>query len=385
MAYRFFISFITWSIFQTYWGMWLAGKGFGPFQIGVVVGISLIARSIAAGLIFPILNGSRSLHQITSTLPWIVAICAALYCLVDGFGLLLLASLMFGLSFPILLPLYDTSATVGARRGLFKYGPMRAFGSAGFIFGTVLTGWLVAFWGSDILANMLFLSCLLLAALGLFPSKGSDVLDVCGAGLRDVAILLTNCRFVATLLIASLVQASHAAYFTFASPHLLTFAPINVIPLALVIAPVAELIMFLLARDRLENFGVRNLFRIGIATSVIRWGLSGLTDDWIIFSASQVLHAGSFAVTHLAFALYVRDHIDLGKQASAYSLYSAIAMGLATALLTVLAGWLMQYSVAATFSAMGLCAASAALLLRLVPTHADKPVTYASHLDRTSV
>ncbi|MGZ0067379.1 MFS transporter [Microbacterium arborescens] len=75
------------------------------------------------------------------------------------------------------------------------------------------------------------------------------------------------------------------------------------------------------------SFGYRALFALGAIVAAARWVLLAFATDWPLFALSQVLHAGSYATTHIAFAMYVRHRVAIEDQPAAQGLYASLAMG----------------------------------------------------------
>lgn len=366
---RFLTFFLSWAVFQSYWGLWLAHRGFSVAEIGAALSCSLIARAVTVAVIFPVLNRHATLLQLSRIVPWLATAAAVPYLAVGGFPLLLMISAVFGLIYPIMLPLNETIATVAARRGLLAYGPTRALGTAGFMLGTLVAGWLSAALGPETLSYALIGACLLTAVAGFFHPVHADALAVRGSGTRGFGVLLHNRGFLACLLIAVLIQGSHAAYYAFAAIRIEEVATSAAVPLILVVAPLSEFVLFSLARGRVERVGIRALFAIGAVVAVVRWLLLAVAQDAVVLTASQLLHAGSYATTHLAFTLFVRDRLDVEVQGAAQGWYAALVMGVGMAAFTFIAGLQLGLGFATTMITMAIVALLSLLVLPLVPPH----------------
>ncbi|KIC57887.1 hypothetical protein RM52_07275 [Microbacterium hominis] len=345
-------------MFQSYWGLWMASRGFAPIEIGTAVAGSLVGRAIGVGVLYPWLNRHATLLRLARVLPWLIVAAALPYLFVNGFGMLVAVSIVFGVTYPLLLPLNETIATSAARQGLLQYGPTRSLGSFGFMLGTVAAGWLVSGLGAGVLTGSLIAACLLTAVTGLLPVAASSALEVRGTGISGVGTLIRRRAFVACLVAASIIQGSHAAYYSFGAIRASELVSPVLVPLVLVLAPVSEFVMFASARRRVESVGVRTLLVAGAAIAAGRWAaLAVLADGWG-FAFSQILHAGSYAATHLAFNMFVRDQIDPSEHAAAQGLYASVAMGLAMAMFTFVAGLVAPAGLGAAFavmSAVALC------------------------------
>ncbi|PPG68068.1 hypothetical protein C5C31_10315 [Rathayibacter rathayi] len=365
---RFLTFFMTWAVFQSYWGLWLAHRGFSTSEIGLAIGCSLMARAVTVALIYPAVNRHATLLRLSRIVPWAVTAAAIPYLFMAGLPMLLIMSTAFGLIYPIMLPLNETLATVAAKRGLLVYGPTRALGSLGFMIGTLAAGWLTSALGADVLAPTLIGSCLLMAIVGIVQPRDEEALRICGSGACGFADLAHDRTFLLSLTIAALIQGSHAAYYSFGAIRVGELAPPAAVPFLLVLAPVSEFALFSLARRRVEGLGVRTLFAVGSAIATTRWLLLAFAESWPLLALSQLLHAGSYATTHLAFTVYVRDRVGVEVQGAAQGLYASLAMGLSTALLTVIAGHIIGASFELALFTMSVVSLAGILLVPLIRT-----------------
>ncbi|WP_292767427.1 MFS transporter [Microbacterium sp. UBA3486] len=360
--------YVSWAVFQSYWGLWLAERGFSLSEIGTAVACSLMARTLTVAVIYPALNRHATLLRLSRIVPWVITAAAIPYLFVVGFPMLLAVSIVFGLIYPIMLPLNETVATVAARQQLLPYGPTRALGSAGFMVGTLIAGWLSSALGPEVLVYALIGSCLLAAVIGIIHPREAEALSVRGSGTRGFANLFHDRAFLACLAIAILVQGSHAAYYSFGAIRAGEITTPLMVPFLLVLAPLSEFILFSLARRRFEGFGYRTLFALGAIVAAVRWVLLAFAGNWLVFALSQVLHAGSYATTHIAFTMYVRDRVAIEDQSAAQGLYASLAMGLGTAVLTFVAGLQVGASFTTALLSMAVAALASLLFLPMIRT-----------------
>ena len=94
---------------------------------------------------------------------------------------------------------------------------------------------------------------------------------------------------------------------------------------------------------------------------IIRWCLTGASDDLSVLLIVQTLHAFTFGATHLGAVHYIGANIPAELSATAQSLYAAVVMGLAMGTMMILAGHLYGNFGAGAFywvamlSAAGIC------------------------------
>ena len=200
----------------------LSGRGLHAEEIGIVLAASTAIRVLAGPAVGHMADRQRR-HTLTLCACSLVAAVAGLgYVTVRGFSGLLLVALVQAAMLAPIVPLSDALATTAARRSEtgegtpFQYGWLRAAGSAAFIVGTMLSGWRASGTG---LASIVWFSGTLLgiggaAALLLpkIPSAPTLSNHLSGSTTRDWASLLQIPAFRLLLIIAALVEGSHALH-----------------------------------------------------------------------------------------------------------------------------------------------------------------------------
>lgn len=56
MRVQFFLFFLTWTTFVSYWAPIFSSRGFDSGRIGVSITVSLVARALAVAILFPLVN-----------------------------------------------------------------------------------------------------------------------------------------------------------------------------------------------------------------------------------------------------------------------------------------------------------------------------------------
>jgi PPP family 3-phenylpropionic acid transporter len=100
---------------------------------------------------------------------------------------------------------------------------------------------------------------------------------------------------------------------------------------------------------------------IGGAT---RWLALGWSSDISLLFTVQILHACSFAATHLAMTQYITQKVPDQLTASAQALYDAIAMGALMGISMTLAGGLYAHIGGKAFWAMAVLSICSGVVLK---------------------
>ncbi|MEU6970466.1 MFS transporter [Kitasatospora aureofaciens] len=364
LSARFFLFFLTWSSYLSYWGVWLLASGFGPTEVTAIITAGLVSRSISIAVVFPMLCRTIPLRRLSQLLAWTATALSPLYLTDPQFGSMLVVSVLVGISYPLLMPLSETLATIGAANGQVDYGSVRYFGSAGFLFGLCVSGVVGRLAGSGALVGVFVVGCLLLAVADLVSPVGFPTVTTVASGGR--VRLLRNRVYTLGLGSSVLLQGAHAAYYAFGAEYFsrLGVSSINV-SLMLALAVGCELLLFKYAGPLLGGYPVPVLFAAAAAISVLRWGLLAVPMPLAFVVLTQTLHAGTFALTHLAHARCVQSHVPEDLWPNAQALYAGLAIGLGVAAVTAVTGPLYTASPHWAFLAMAVVCLPCFLLVRL--------------------
>jgi len=356
--------FATVGILLPYWPVWLQAHGLGAGEIGALLGVVLWLKVLVSPLIAQAADARRARRRFMVGLSALALAGYAGIALSDALWGLLVLALLGGVALAAILPLGD--ATVLAQvyaRGL-DYGRLRLWGSIAFILTSVGLGHLVGFAGVDLVLWALLASlCLLTLSAAALPAEvagggaGTEVDAPAGGAIR---YLLRRPVFLIFVLTISLNQASHAALYGFATLHWRA-AGIDDGTIGLLWAEgvVAEIALFSLSNRVLRRFGIANLMLIAALAGVVRWFAMGASAALPVLIAVQALHGLTFGAGHLAAMHFIARAIPPQMTATAQSLNSALAGGIATGLSLLLAGWLYDLIAGRAFLAMVLLAAAA--------------------------
>ena len=162
------------------------------------------------------------------------------------------------------------------------------------------------------------------------------------------------------LVLLTLHQVAHGPYYAFFSVHLEAHGFSSLVIGSLwSLGVVAEMAAFWWG-GRLEGrFGLRWLLGAAFLLTPVRWLLLSLPPTGAVLVASQLGHAATFALAHLAGIQLVQANVPSESIRKAQALYSGLTFGLGMVIGTALAGPLYgavggtgSFLVAAVFSAV---------------------------------
>jgi PPP family 3-phenylpropionic acid transporter len=358
LAFFYAAVFAMIGIHIPFWPVWLAAKGLGPAEIGVIIAASLGTKVIFNPLIAHAADRRGQRRPIMVMLAALSFVAFALFGWTDGFWQILLVSIVFFAVWSPLMPLGESLAMLsgqgGARQGGRKeldYGRVRLWGSLSFIAGAVGAGTLLAAHPPEIIYWILLTTLALVAAVTLaLPAT----LAPATSGGRFAAIeVLRDSRFRLFLAATALIQASHSVYYGFGTLNWQAQGySETVIGWLWAEGVIAEIILFAFGARLVGGMGPAKLIALGGLAGAVRWSVTGLTPGLGILVVMQALHAFTFAATHLGAIYFISRRVPPALSASAQGLYSAMVMGLALGLAMLLSGKLFALYGAGAYQAM---------------------------------
>ncbi len=170
--------------------------------------------------------------------------------------------------------------------------------------------------------------------------------------------------FIAVVVVGALVQASHGALYAIGTLHWLnTGISESVIGLLWAQGVVAEVMLFAFGFWLMRKMGVRGLLWLAVVGGSIRWIVMGFPIDIAGLFGLQMLHAFTFAATHLAMTQYITHKVPDQLTASAQTFYDALAMGAFMGVTMTLAGIFYNVMEGQVFWLMALLSIAAGLVL----------------------
>lgn len=342
--------------------VWFAAKGLDERTIGALLAFATVMRVAVAPF------GTRAADHFgrpREAIMLATACCAlamtALGAASSTPGLFVLYALAAA-SAATALPLIESYALRGlAERGR-AYGPVRLWGSAAFIAGTLATGVLLAWmapvhiiWVLAGVYGFAALAALRLNALA--PAKANP-------GERPRARrLLRDPVLLAIIAASGLIQGSHALLYGFGS---LQWSAAGLSGLSIgalwSIGVLAEIVLFAASGRFPPALGPLVLMAIGAIGATLRWGAMAFDPPAAWLPALQCLHALSFGATHLGAVALVARLAPPGLSATAQGLL-ATGNGIAMAMAMASAGLLQTRFGAAAYAVMALMSAASGVLL----------------------
>ena len=361
----------------------LSKRDLGPEVLGVVLAAATAARLVAGPLAGRLADRLAAPRAVLSVCAAWAALAGLAFLPVRGLSALLAASLLQACALAPIVPIADALSLASSAPTLwstvkprsFDYGWVRGAGSAAFIIGVVLGGRIIGRVG---FGAIVFLNAALLAVAALLafwvpnriasrPGRDAPRRSVSRGG---IGALLRMPAFRRLLLVAALVQGSHAMHDAFAVIRWQAAAiDPSVIGLLWSEGVAGEiLVFFVVGPPMLNRLGPARSAMLAAAAGVVRWAAMARATKVALIASVEPLHGFTFALLHLACMHLIRESVPARLAATAQTVYATLGIGLATALLTLCSGLLYARLGAGGFWVMsGLCAVAVPLSRNLQP------------------
>jgi PPP family 3-phenylpropionic acid transporter len=308
----YFLFFVGLGIYSPAFPRWLEANGIRGFELGLVAATSPVMGLVSPALLGFLADRSGRRRAVVVGTTALAALSVAVLALVSsrgspGFALTLTCVGVFAF---FRAPMGSLADTIALESGA-PYGPLRLWGSLGFLLAAVLAGRYLEPTSRALLFGIAAaLGMAGLAAL-LLPARVPVVRGTEGVVVPKVsALALVRREPVLQLLFvcALLIESAHSAYDLCYSFHLRDegFSP-QVVGVLWGIGVLAEVAFFLVSQRLLARFDAGLLLVAGAAAIAVRLGFMAQAHGLWTLVALQSLHALTFGATWTALMQLVRE------------------------------------------------------------------------------
>jgi MFS transporter, PPP family, 3-phenylpropionic acid transporter len=354
--------FLSIGVFVPFWPVWLQSQDLSAGDIGLLLGSGTVLKIIGSPIIARLVDRSGARRKAIIILSLLSLAAVALFFVAEGYLALFAATVILAFFFSPLVPLSDNLTLMAAASGKVDYGRVRLWGSVAYAVAAILGGiWLQGksedwiLWLVFGTTALIFASSLLLPKVATSAVKATSQSQMSPVPPMPILPLLRSRIFWMFLLGAGLAQGSHVMFYGFSTIHWQSVGiSREVIGYLWAIGVVAEIILFAYATATMKKVDPLTLILIGAAAGVVRWALTGWTDDLTFLFVLQALHGITFGAAHLGAMYFLARAIPPGLSASAQSLYSSVSLGLIFAVAMPTAGLLYAELSGQAFYAMAI-------------------------------
>ena len=340
----YFAYFAHLGAFVAYFSLWLQARGYSPAEIAAVLAVPAVLRIFAPAFWGWLADSAAA--RLPGGHPGFVALLAALAAasfamltqaanLAAVFGWVALTALFTS----GILPLVDAAALAAFKEQPGRYGPVRLWGSVGFIASVLAAGaWLDRAPVTVLLplvAALMF--CAALCALALPRAGGVSP----HADPRSALQVLREPRVAAFFAACFCMTVAHGALYAFYSIYLVEHGYSTTTVGALwTLGVVAEIVVFVALPVLFRRFSLRAILLASFAAAAVRfvaigWGIESLA----LLAIAQLLHGLTFGAYHAAAIAAVQRMFGAALAVRGQALYASLSYGIGGVAGMVLSGW----------------------------------------------
>jgi PPP family 3-phenylpropionic acid transporter len=356
----YFAYFAYVGVMAPYFPLWLAARGCDARQIALVLAMPQVARVFAPALWGWIADRTGWQRGIVVFAAFAVSGGFAVLYAVRGVPQIAVVMLLLSVLAAGAMPLVEAAALAATRAKPGSYGPVRLWGSIGFILAVVCTGfWLDRHDAStilDIVTGSAAIVCI--AAFGI-PRREAPAVS---APAARIGALLGRADVLAFFGACMCMSVAHGALYAFLSLHLEAAGYAKTAIGALwMLGSAAEIAVFVFLPPLMRRYSLRSLLIASFVCAALRFLLIGWAVEVLpLLVLALLMHAATFGLFHGASLATVHRLFSGRLEARGQALYASLTYGIGGAAGTLIAGWTweslgpgLSFTVSALAGAMG--------------------------------
>jgi PPP family 3-phenylpropionic acid transporter len=315
--------------------VWLRAVGVDPGWIGIITAVPSVTRFTTLPFVTSFAERHQALRGGIIVMGFGTTIGLAIVGLQREALLIFIAYALTCIVWTPMVPLIDAYALRGVRQYGLRYGPLRLWGSAAFVVGALLCGWLIDVIAAKHLIWIIVATAALsaLVSLGLQPLGPLKPSSAAQAGTN---VLLRDRGFLAIIITSALIQSSHSAYYVVASIAWQQegFGGLTIAGLW-TLGVLAEIVVFALSPR--FTLPATTLVMISASCAVARWMITALAPPIAILAPVQLMHGLTFGLTQVGIMNLMVHHVPPHVMARGQGYLSACS-GIAAGSAYILSG-----------------------------------------------
>jgi MFS transporter, PPP family, 3-phenylpropionic acid transporter len=365
LAAYYFAFFAHAGAYVSYFALFLAGRGLAAHEIAFALAMPQAARIVAPSLWGWLADawgerypGARRAIVVFSGFAMLAGFVAIFF--QHSAGAIALCLLLISLFSAGAAPLVEAITFSVLKGGIGQYGPIRLWGSVGFILAVMGTGaWLDYHETSTIIVITIALSVVVCAASFMLPAGPVGKAE---HGGERFGVVLRRPEVLAFFGACFFMTAAHGTMYVFYSIYLEQAGySKTVIGVLFTVGVLAEILIFLRLPQLLRRFSLRAVLLASFVCAIVRFPAIGWGVELIwVLAVAQLLHAATFGAFHSACVAGVHRLFPGPLASRGQALYSSIAYGLggATGSLVAGASWeslgaSASFAISALFALLG--------------------------------
>ncbi len=341
----FFLSLMGNGVLMPYLGLYLANKGFTGAELALLLGALPLVKVVAQPLWGLLSDVYQIRRGVLSFSLFALGLFATLFTVINDFSAILIALVIFSILEAPYIPLGITLTLdyleVGAQQD--QFGPIRMWGSVGYILSTFLIGAIFI----DKLINVLpFIFALVMGSTGLvsylLPDQSGTRLRPNWSG--SFRILSQNPKFALFLTGVAFTGATIGISGQYLALYLQDIRAAGwLIGLAIALQPIVEVPLMAQTKNIIARLGIPLALFAGLLVLPLRWSLYALIQQPLLILPVQLLHGFTIMSLMVIGPIYVKSQLPAHWMATGQALYSTAFGGIGMSFGLFVAGYVYGF------------------------------------------
>lgn len=343
MAVAYGLLFLSQGVNVPYLPVWLAGHGFDPAAIAVILSAPMFLRLVTTPIILAAADRASERATVFTLLVGAALLLSLGYFLPPTYATVLIVSLLIAVPWTAQAPLSDSIALSGVRRLGCSYTNMRIWGSLSYLVGNLVGGIVIGIFGFKSVPSMISLGLLLLLAISFaLPRVGPPRQATPTPGEVFDSLWRFPRRFLLAMAGAGLIAGSHAFINGFMSIYWQSIGfKDTTIGLLWSWSVAAEVAIFLLFSRLFGGWSAMSILALAAAAATVRWLIYPMVEPLGLglggYFLVQTLHAPATGLMLIGVQKVIAEEIAESRTGTAQGL-AYLFNGLSVAVLTFLSG-----------------------------------------------
>lgn len=346
----YFAYFSVVGAMSPFWGVYLEHLGYEAKTIGFICAVPMITRILAPNIWGWIADKTGKLLTVIilgslgAWLGFLGVLFKQTFWWIVGFIFL------FSFFWNAIIAQFEVITLRFLKDEPNRYGQIRLWGSIGFIVTVTALGFVLDYFPITILpwCVFAFLGCIVVACISL-PRPPKAVVHQTSESFYKT---LKKPHVITFMAVVFIMQCSLGMYHAFYSLYLEKFGySRSMIGILWSIGALAEVALFIYLPKLLHRFSLFALLNSVLIITLVRWVVIDSVPESLIFLIiAQLGHAFTFGLCHGLAVSFIRTHFSDGAQSQGQAFYSAFGFGGASAVGSILAGYIFDYDYALLFT-----------------------------------
>lgn len=347
--------FLILGVHLTYLPVWLDGRGLSATEIALASSAPMLMRLVLTPATAFAADRAHAHREIIIGACVLALVLMLVLRVTTSVVLVIAFVVLMHIALQTIMPLADTLTMAAVKQRGLDYGRIRLWGSITFIVASYIAGFTVAALGSEAVLLLSIAGCLLTLAAALWLPRAETTTAARRLTLGEATALLRDRPFLLFMVTVGTIQASHAMFYVFGVLHWRSQGlSAGTIATLWAIGVVAEIALFWSARW-LTPLGPVQLITLGAMAGIVRWLAMAMDPAPWMLVPLQILHAGTFAATHLGAMHWIGARVPQATAGTAQAMLSTFSSGIVASGVTLLSGPLYATYAGGAYLAMMAC------------------------------